>query len=594
MAELGKYVINSQTGGKVEFIPVHSTPSGTTQKVNQISSKATLTFTVYESKNGYYRITPDGSSAAQWVYGGYFKKQESVSYTPPTKSTIMANTTANAEEIVIEDEGYDFALDELNVGTNDSILNWPNDDDYKNMSNYTNMFGAPFLFLDETDPCYFNDEMDGAKIPKVGRVMMNTMYSAPDCFSICPGKVRYLPGFNKTKKDEFFNEVMGKMKNLDSTFSQTAEPAGRFSGQLYEFTCDYNDYMNRFNVLARTSAIMLGLGDRCMPGTTIKLKNYDYSYYTTSERKTDADTGIKDSFLWQLEVGAESTIIEKQQYIHFFITNEGSSVTQNFTTTTSQSPLKSIIHESQISDAAKNLSYLFGGAMSGDGFMGAMGSDIEKLIADASASGSYTGSFASMALGYLKGGRMIMPDMIDEVGYENAVQCRMKFQALYGNKLDIFLRTILPTLGILNFVMPKQLADNMYSYPYIIRGYHQGQYNTDLAVIQNLVIDRGGQENTSWTVDGLSTEIEVTFDIVPLYSSLMGGNGKNPFQFMMNTSLLEYLGNLCGLDLKVNNIALKQDLFNALLANRFTDIPQALGGKISSKFADKFKDWFSF
>ena len=42
---------------------------------------------------------------------------------------------------------------------------------------------------------------------------------------------------------------------------------------------------------------------------------------------------------------------------------------------------------------------------------------------------------------------------------------------------------------------------------------------------------------------------------------------------MKNDGLIDYLGNMCGFDLKANNLSTKIEIAKSLLGNYFTDIP---------------------
>ena len=108
--------------------------------------------------------------------------------------------------------------------------------------------------------------------------------------------------------------------------------------------------------------------------------------------------------------------------------------------------------------------------------------------------------------------------------------------------------------------------------------------NKDLAFISNLDLVRGGSDNTSWTVDGLATEITARFTITPLYSNMMVTSSRNPFLYMGNTALIEYLGKLCGLDMKVNNLQVKTKLANQLLANYVMDTPSTFARGLTDSF----------
>lgn len=479
--------------------------------------------------------------------------------------------------------------------------------------NCKNAFGAPFLFLQSTDPVYNIDGSSsksgnnkGKDPVKIGRVTLKTLYSNPRVFSICPGKVNYLP--DSSKDSENLKESLGKLL-LDATSENDFEN-DHLSGTLYDFASNYNDYMNRFNLLARASAILFGLGSVNMPGTTIPLSDYDWSYYSTDKRHDQYASNYKpgeDGILYGNQKGIKGQINKlfeniqasgavatnlSYEYLHFFLMNESTSKNEDFSTSKTQSILAQ--YNDSVNSAVKNLRFLFNLSESeaAEGLM----TDMQQLTAAASNNNESTllGSFAGLAHGYLKGGTLVLPEIIDDVSYSDTISAHMKFVSPYGDKLSCFISTIIPSLALLNFVIPKQVSRNMYTYPYIIKAYQQGWYNIDLAIVENLRIERGGPDNTAWSVDGIATEIDVTFDIVPLHSSMMSPSSTDPLLFMSNTPLIQYLGNLCGLDLKSNLLATKEELFKQMLTNAFTDVPAQTGRQVGNWFSNKVKGIFNY
>src|SRR5699024_2933781 len=77
-------------------------------------------------------------------------------------------------------------------------------------------------------------------------------------FSIQPLKVKYLPGFSDEERGYFYNAIANAVGSLGDDEGIESE----LSGQLFEGQPDYNDYINTVNLLARTMAIYLGIGDR--------------------------------------------------------------------------------------------------------------------------------------------------------------------------------------------------------------------------------------------------------------------------------------------------------------------------------------------
>ena len=149
-------------------------------------------------------------------------------------------------------------------------------------------------------------------------------------------------------------------------------------------------------------------------------------------------------------------------------------------------------------------------------------------------------------------------------------------------------------MHILAMALPKQVADNMYTFPFICRVCQKGWFNSNLACVGDVQINRGGQDNTSWTHEGLATEWNVSFSIIPLYEELMVTSTDNPFLFIKNEGLVDYLGNLCAFDLKANNLSDKIKIFTSFVMNKFTGTPNDAQRWISDMLAGKISGIFQF
>ena len=471
------------------------------------------------------------------------------------------------------------------------------------ISDFTNAFGAPFLFSNDTDPCYYKADYNKADETFVGHTMMRTMYSSPAVFSICPGKVSYLPNLLGRDNKNVFEMLADKFSDVPGTFEDIVgvdkenSSMGAFGKQLYAFTPDYNDYINRLNTIARISAMFMGIGDRVTPwNKSTKYKNADYTYFTTGKRTVQPNKdNVIDNFLWQIKADFEDGLdTTTDKYIHFFLTADGSAVEQDFITNNSELSMFNELNGGDLQRKVKEINFLFNGAMSSSDTWNMIDGDLKQL-GESIGSHDTIGSLMNMVKGWAQGGRMLIPDMIDEVQYNSSVTCHLNFRSLYGDPESVFLNVNLPCLALLCFVLPKQMAENMYGYPYVCRCFQRGCYNSDLCFISNLNFRRGGDSDTSWTESGIPTEVEATFTITPLYSALMGGNGRNPFLFMSNTALIEYLGNMCGLDIKVDQIELKTRLIENLFVDNFmTDIPSSSGRRFSDWASGKFEHLFNF
>lgn len=445
-------------------------------------------------------------------------------------------------------------------------------------------FGAPPKMNMDIDIQY-----DDGTMPGTGRVFAKTLYSNPAILSICPGAVDFLPGFTKEEKDNFYESIKAMATNA-TVKGNIDNDNNRGTGKIYTFKSAYNSYCKVLNALCRACAVMLGIGDKNMPNTTIKLKEFDYGLWQMRglARNFGGDDSIFKDFV-DSAIGTAAGAVSDSMYMHYFITNSETSISESFSTGIEDSMIEDAINKSNISQLAKNLNYLFGGAI-GDN----TADEAFQFMQDNNlfAGDGFLSKIGKAATNYVQGGRMIIPKMLGDVQASKAVSCSMTFMSPYGDKLAVFLYCMVGVLSLISFSWPKQISENMYTYPFLVRAYQKGQMAIDLGVISDIVIKRGGQDETSWSQDGLATEWNVQFDIVPLYNEMMVTSTDHPLLFMKNDGLLEYLGNMCGIDLKANATSRKLEIAAQLLVSRFKEQPASLGRTIGEKVANSVNTLF--
>ena len=205
------------------------------------------------------------------------------------------------------------------------------------------------------------------------------------------------------------------------------------------------------------------------------------------------------------------------------------------------------------------------------------------------------GNLVQYGANYLKGGRLVFPQMLDDCTYDRSYTGSCRFVSPSGDPEAIFLNCYLPLAYILPYVLPQMLSDNMYKYPFLCRINAQGLFHCDLAAMTNLRIQRGGQDGTAWTADGLPFEIDVSFDITPLYSKLMVTSARHPVLFLSNSALQEYLGALCGVSFTGYQFELKLNILKSIMGNYLSDtIPSMLRGYYSTNVAEWLRRLFNF
>ena len=557
-------------------------PSTNTDIVGSFKNGTSLT--IHESTREWLKVSGGGLSNV-WVNGTYVQTTDKTTYGWVSKSDIKSKTT----ETIPTDwrqsqQGKDAILRESYDNTNYSPMGYSAEKRYlgteeyykENMSKLNYCFGTPPKFNMDIDIQYVSDV-------GIGRVLSQTYYANPTILSICPGKIKMFPHlFNKNDRDSLFNAIYEAAGTGDASVLQklnSDKNSDILNGSLYEFSQDTEDYAKRVNLLCRACAVLLDIGNERMPYTSTKLVNFDYAYWSIRKKYSPSTGKVQNVFtdFWKGGFEALTSGITDQNYVHFLISTENTSVDESVNTSTEPSFLENML--SSVNNISNQLSYL-----SGVGFNNQMDAkdNVNNILNGVIGENGWT----KLVDNVLSGGKLKIPKIVSDTDYSQGISCSLTFISPYGNPKSVFLWCIVPICHLLAFALPKQLSDSMYSYPYLLKVNQKGWFNSNLAVMTSIKVSRGGSDNTSWSSEGLATEWTVNFDITPLYSQLTLPSTDHPFLFMKNDGLIDYLGNMCGFDLKANNLDVKRRLIGNFIANKFTGIPNDIQRWSSDKVSN--------
>ena len=110
----------------------------------------------------------------------------------------------------------------------------------------------------------------------------------------------------------------------------------------------------------------------------------------------------------------------------------------------------------------------------------------------------------------------------------------------YGNRLAYYLDICVPLMHLLALGIPRQSSANTYSSPFLVKAYVEGVFTCNMGLVTNMTITRGANDS-SMTIDGLPTEVDVNITLQDLYCELTMTPQSSPLLFINNTSLIEYL-----------------------------------------------------
>ena len=192
----------------------------------------------------------------------------------------------------------------------------------------------------------------------------------------------------------------------------------------------------------------------------------------------------------------------------------------------------------------------------------------------------------------ISGGKLIFPKIWQDSSFSRSYSFTIKLRSPDHDALSIFLNIMVPYLHLLALTLPTAHDDyaNAYNAPFLVKAYCKGLFNIDMGIITDMSVSRGAE--CQWNDDGLPTQMDIDISIEDLYSSLymsamkdtdppfLINQIKNNLSVVRNTSMLDYLANLAGLNIAEQEIARATRMFMKLAGSTFDRI----GNDIYNKF----------
>lgn len=459
------------------------------------------------------------------------------------------------------------------------------------------IYGVPYQFMDTTD---YRPAANNGGDGELGATFMEMMAEAP-VLSIIPGKANFLPDLSSEEKEKFIEAANQTLQEIQNRFSDTAQKMiddKNADMRYFEFVSDHSTYIRYVNTLCQMNAIMMGLGDEYVPGhegqgEQYKFKYYDWSGYRLSNTMAGrASTGLLngnesgpgekiDSAIDYVKsaVANKESLIDKgmaaasalnltEYYIDFYI-NPSIGYSESFSNQTKESMISSMV--SGMGDLAKELQFLMGaGAVKQDGNMtnsiakatGEIGEAANKLLPNSGIIKKITGSAASV----LSGSNIFFPELWASSDFSRSYTVEMDLKTPYGNKRNIFLDLFVPMWHWIALVAPRQTTINTYGAPFIVRAYIPGMFSSEMSIVENLTIQKGG-DGSAWSVDGYPLEIKLSVTLKDLYNTFAMSqitDLKSAYNMLWNYALIDYVSVQSGLDMKLSEFAKKIEVAKAL------------------------------
>lgn len=288
-----------------------------------------------------------------------------------------------------------------------------------------------------------------------------------------------------------------------------------------------------------------------------KVRSMSSSVYPNSPENVGSysvTTGEPEPTLIEMLGEALST---NMNYVQFYMAPD--TFSENLSNSTMQSSIVSQLVE-KASTTTKEIRFLTN-SLAGDKALEAA-SNIASM-ADSAVEGlnqAFSGGFltdvmsriASVGKHVIAGDTMVFPEIFDRSEYSKNYSINIALKTPYGDKYSYYMNILVPLCHLIALTAPKQTTANTYSSPFLVRAFVPGQWNCNLGIIDSLEIRKGGA-NGSLSVDGYPLEVDVTLRIKDLYSDLMIAPTTDPFLFLGNQGLVDFLAVNCGLDLTIPN-----------------------------------------
>lgn len=487
-------------------------------------------------------------------------------------------TVEPTPEIYIEDEftveySPNMGADEYNAQLADGLQ----------VKNIRGVLGIPHQWLPIAD---VRTNIDNPLAnDSLGRIYSEKFLKAMPILLLTPGTPSFMSQFSRSQKENLLTSMLA---GVSETFK--SQLLNSYSGKYYSLKYAYIEYFKYVNAMLRSAAVFLGLENEVVDGK--KLGEFNWLYDNSGRNSED----------W-LNQGTGKILGPYAGCIAFYA-DCGNTSSDSFGNSTSQSQLASTL--GSLSDTGRELNFLVGnvGSLTGlkvNALTGEEGlednmANVRDTVNSILGSGNIMSNILNKAQTILAGGRLIFPEIWSDSSFGRSYSCSMKLVAATGDKLSIYLDWIVTVCHILGFMLPRQSIEQSYFSPFLIRGTYKGVFNVDMAIMTDFSITRGAE--AEWTVDGLPTVVEVSFTLKDLYEGMSMSKSEdwNDMNIMSNVTELDYIANMCGLNIndqevfrtiklwKVLNFDFNNNVADNIRMNVFGNIAQFFNQQTNNLF----------
>lgn len=425
--------------------------------------------------------------------------------------------------------------------------------------------GLPYQFLPNTDR-----RLPGSNF---GRKYSEKIIAKMPLLLLTPGIPKFMAAYSNKDKTNLLSYLTGKGNKDDGILDKIVNNGKDGNSKFYSFEFAYKQYYACVNPMLQRIARFLDIQDMKIDGTV--LDRYKWENYTNEAFKG---------------------FVSSRESIAFYVDSE-TQISESFSNSTSQSMLAQSVNG--LSEMGKEMQFLLGG-VAGVEFDALKEENRGEVLADFDA---FADKFArvipknlmnKVSNGFLtvaSGGKMIFPEIWQDSKFSRSYSISIKLRSPESDNFSLFMNILVPLVHLICLAAPRQMGANSYQAPFLVRGFYKGFFNCEMGIIESLNIRKG--DKGKWSSSGLPTVVDVEISLKDLYDVMTITQDDNVLDLLNNTALLDYLANMCGININKPDVLRSLDIYYTQLTNKvintvtfkgFLGVEQALTNLVGSIF----------
>lgn len=431
-----------------------------------------------------------------------------------------------------------------------------------NITHARSIYGMPYQFTPIVD-----NRIDGSyNSISFGRKYAEKIVARMPMMVMQAGVPEFLQGYSDDDKTRISEAIMEKFNfgKEDSDLNNIVNQSGKY----YALKITSEDYYDCVNPMCRAIAMLLGLEDVEVTINGTKNKLGEFRWQDASQNP-----------VWGYYQGS----------VAFYI-NSDAQIQETFSNGTTQSQLANRVN--QLGAMGQEVQFLLGGVTNATGFdlasFGKESLNSEGKPNFSSANGVIDNLIAN-AKTLIAGGKMIFPEIWSDSQFMRSYNVTIKLDSPDCDNLSIFLNILVPFCHILGFVQPRRVGSNVYISPFLLRAFYKSMFHIDMGLITECSVTKG--DVGAWNQNGLPTQMTINLTIKDLYNVLSMSTNHGTNDLIGNPSQLDYLANLCGVNINEPDIFRTLKLWYLIRGkNRITD---AYHSAWSDAINQVYKKWYN-